>query len=222
MNLSEIIDFIVKIVGNLGYFGIFLMMFLESSFFPFPSEIAMIPAGYLAYKGEINIYIAIIIGTLGSVAGAFFNYYIALKLGRRFILQYGRYLFFTESSMKKMESFFKKHGEISTFLGRLIPGVRQYISLPAGIAKMNLYKFCLYTAIGAGIWIMILTFFGYYLGVWLGNEINIKEIIQTFNTSSLNSVEINIKSYLHYIILTMLGIVIFIALIYILYRKKRK
>ncbi|WP_257842561.1 DedA family protein [Helicobacter sp. 13S00477-4] len=220
--MSEIIDFIVKIVGNLGYFGIFLMMFLESSFFPFPSEIAMIPAGYLAYKGEINIYIAIIIGTLGSVAGAFFNYYIALKLGRRFILQYGRYLFFTESSMKKMESFFKKHGEISTFLGRLIPGVRQYISLPAGIAKMNLYKFCLYTAIGAGIWIMILTFFGYYLGVWLGNEINIKEIIQTFNTSSLNSVEINIKSYLHYIILTMLGIVIFIALIYILYRKKRK
>lgn len=140
--LSQIINFIVETVGQLGYLGIFIMMFLESSFFPFPSEVVMIPAGYLAYKGEMNMYLVILFGILGSLAGAIFNYYFALKLGRRFLMRYGKYIFISEDTILKMEEFFNKHGHISTFFGRLIPVVRQYISLPAGLSRMNL--FCIF------------------------------------------------------------------------------
>ena len=170
--LTEIVNFIVDTVGALGYAGIFLMMFLESSFFPFPSEVVMIPAGYLAYKGEMNIYIVLIMGILGSLAGALFNYYLAIKLGRKFLVKYGKYFFVKEDTILKMENFFKEHGHISTFSGRLIPAVRQYISFPAGLAKMNLATFCIYTSLGAGIWVLILTLLGYFIG---GNEELIKE-----------------------------------------------
>ena len=172
--LSSVVDFIVQTVGSLGYLGIFLMMFLESSFFPFPSEVVMIPAGYLAYKGEMNIYIAIVAGILGSLAGALFNYYLAIKFGRKFLIKYGKYFFIKEPTIIKMEEFFKSHGHISTFSGRLIPAVRQYISFPAGLARMNLFIFCIYTSLGAGIWVIILTLLGYFLG---GNEALIKEYL---------------------------------------------
>ena len=174
--LSSVVDFIVQTVGSLGYLGIFLMMFLESSFFPFPSEVVMIPAGYLAYKGEMNIYIAIVAGILGSLAGALFNYYLAIKFGRKFLIKYGKYFFIKEPTIIKMEEFFKSHGHISTFSGRLIPAVRQYISFPAGLARMNLFVFCIYTSLGAGIWVIILTLLGYFLG---GNEALIKEYLHT-------------------------------------------
>ena len=174
--LSSVVDFIVQTVGSLGYLGIFLMMFLESSFFPFPSEVVMIPAGYLAYKGEMNIYIAIVAGILGSLAGALFNYYLAIKFGRKFLIKYGKYFFIKEPTIIKMEEFFKSHGHISTFSGRLIPAVRQYISFPAGLARMNLFIFCIYTSLGAGIWVIILTLLGYFLG---GNEALIKEYLHT-------------------------------------------
>ncbi len=162
--LKDIIDFIVNTVSDLGYIGIFIMMFLESSFFPFPSEIVMVPAGYLAYKGEMNLFIAIFSGILGSLTGAVFNYYLALKFGRAFFSKYGKYILVKEETLEKMEEFFAKHGHISTFSGRLIPAVRQYISLPAGLAKMNLLKFSLYTSLGAGIWVMILALLGYFIG----------------------------------------------------------
>ena len=162
--LTSIVNFIVETVGSLGYIGIFLMMFLESSFFPFPSEVVMIPAGYLAYKGEMNIYIAIVVGILGSLAGALFNYYLAVKFGRKFLIKYGKYFFIKEPTIVKIEEFFKSHGHISTFSGRLIPAVRQYISFPAGLARMNLFIFCIYTSLGAGIWVIILTLLGYFLG----------------------------------------------------------
>ena len=174
--LSSVVDFIVQTVGSLGYLGIFLMMFLESSFFPFPSEVVMIPAGNLAYKGEMNIYIAIVAGILGSLAGALFNYYLAIKFGRKFLIKYGKYFFIKEPTIIKMEEFFKSHGHISTFSGRLIPAVRQYISFPAGLARMNLFIFCIYTSLGAGIWVIILTLLGYFLG---GNEALIKEYLHT-------------------------------------------
>ena len=173
--LTNIINFIVETVGSLGYTGIFIMMFLESSFFPFPSEVVMIPAGYLAYKGEMNMYLVILFGILGSLTGSLFNYYLAIKFGRKFLIKYGKYFFIKEETIIRMEEFFKKHGHISTFSGRLIPVVRQYISLPAGLAKMNLFVFSLYTSLGAGIWVIILAVLGYYLG---DNEGLIKEYLR--------------------------------------------
>ncbi|QKG29260.1 DedA family protein [Campylobacter sp. RM16187] len=169
--LSEVINFIVETVGQWGYIGIFCMMFLESSFFPFPSEIVMIPAGYLASKGEMNLIIAFLAGTGGSLAGAVFNYYLCYFFGRDLILKYGKYVRITEEKMQKFENFFNKHGEISTFNCRIIPGIRQYISLPAGLAKMNLFKFSLYTTLGAGIWVAILLAVGYYLGTDYDKEL---------------------------------------------------
>jgi membrane protein DedA with SNARE-associated domain len=157
--MNEIINWIVQSVSDLGYIGIFIMMFLESSFFPFPSEVAMIPAGYLASKGEMNFFIAFFAALLGSVAGAWFNYFLAYKYGRKLILK-----FLKEHHLKKLEDFFEKHGEISTFNGRLIPGIRQYISFPAGLAKMNALKFTIYTSFGAGLWILILECLGYFIG----------------------------------------------------------
>lgn len=162
--LKDIIDFIVATVGDLGYFGIFFMMFLESTFFPFPSEVVMIPAGYLAYKGEMDLFLAIFSGIAGSLAGAVFNYFLAMKFGRAFLQRYGKYILVKEQTLEKMEDFFAKHGHISTFSGRLIPAVRQYISLPAGLAKMNLWKFSLYTSLGAAIWVLILALLGYFIG----------------------------------------------------------
>ncbi|MBU3014617.1 DedA family protein [Poseidonibacter lekithochrous] len=173
--LHDIVNFVVDTVGSLGYIGIFIMMFLESSFFPFPSEVVMVPAGYLAYKGEMNIYYAIFSGIAGSLTGALFNYFLAVKFGRTFLVKYGKYFFIKEETITKMEEFFKSHGHISTFSGRLIPAVRQYISFPAGLARMNLLTFSIYTTLGAAIWVVILTLLGYYLG---DNEALIKEYLR--------------------------------------------
>ncbi len=161
---KEIVDAIVEIVSDLGYVGIVIMMFLESTFFPFPSEVVMIPAGILAAHGEMNIYIVILLGVLGSVLGAAFNFFLALKFGRIIVLKFGKYFFFREKDLVKMEAFFHKHGAISTFTGRLIPGIRQYISLPAGLAKMHFGVFAIFTALGAGIWSAVLALIGFYIG----------------------------------------------------------
>lgn len=218
--MSDIINFIVNTVGELGYIGIFFMMFLESSFFPFPSEVVMIPAGYLAYKGDMNIYIAIFMGILGSLAGALFNYILALKFGRAFVLRFGKYFFFNENAMQSMEIFFKKHGEISTFVGRLIPAVRQYISLPAGLAKMNIAKFSFYTSFGAGIWVIILTIIGYYVGAIFSGGMNINDVIATFTAKELTKEELQIKSYVtQAVIFTLLSAVLVVG-IYIAYKMK--
>lgn len=170
--LGDFINFIVNLVDSWGYWGIFFMMFLESSFFPFPSEVAMIPAGYLASQGKMSVILAWIAGTGGSLAGAAFNYYLCYFFGRSLIEKYGKYAGITDEKMAKFEAFFNKHGEISTFNCRLIPGIRQYISLPAGLAKMRFGKFALYTTLGAGIWVAILIALGYYLGE---NEAFLKE-----------------------------------------------
>ena len=183
--IHDIANTIVSYIGDMGYWGIFLLMFLESTFFPFPSEIIMIPAGYLAFKGEMNLYIIILVGILGSVAGALLNYYLAMIFGRKFILKYGKYFFIKEETLDKLESFFAKHGEISTFTGRLIPGIRQLISLPAGLARMNMAKFSFYTAIGAGIWVIVLVGVGYLVG---SNEELISEYLKSATLIALVSV----------------------------------
>lgn len=174
--IHEIAQTIVGYIGDMGYWGIFLLMFLESTFFPFPSEIVMIPAGYLAFKGEMNLYMVVLAGIVGSVAGAIFNYYLAIHFGRKFILRYGRYFFIKEETLDKLEDFFIKHGELSTFNGRLIPGIRQLISLPAGLARMNMAKFAFYSGLGAGIWVIVLVALGYLLG---SNEALISEYLQS-------------------------------------------
>lgn len=166
--MHSIIDFLVSTIGGLGYLGIFFLMFIESSFIPFPSEVVMIPAGYLVSKGEMTAIYALISGLLGSIGGAWLNYLIAWKFGREILLK-----IVSQKNMNKMDNFFKKHGHISTFTGRLIPGVRQYISFPAGLAKMNGIKFTIYTGSGALIWISILTVLGYFLG---GNQ----ELVQLY------------------------------------------
>ena len=180
--LHDIVNFVLDTVGSLGYIGIFIMMFLESSFFPFPSEVVMIPAGYLAYKGEMNIYIVVFSGIAGSLTGALLNYFLAVKFGRAFLINYGKYFFIKEETISKMEDFFKSHGHISTFSGRLIPAVRQYISFPAGLARMNLFTFSFYTTLGAFIWVVILTLLGYYLG---DNEALVKEYLRYIIVSIL-------------------------------------
>jgi membrane protein DedA with SNARE-associated domain len=154
----------VETVGALGYPGIVALMFLESSFFPFPSEVVVVPAGYLASKGEMNIYLVVISGIAGSVLGALFNYYLAVMLGRPLLTRYGRYVGITDRVFDRVENYFEKHGEISIFIGRLIVGVRQYISLPAGLSRMRLDRFVIYTALGAGIWVIILAVIGYLVG----------------------------------------------------------
>jgi membrane protein DedA with SNARE-associated domain len=158
------IDWLVQTIGTMGYPGIFLLMAMESSIIPIPSEVVMPPAGYLAQQGQMNMWFAILCGTAGSLVGAYANYFAAHFLGRPLILKYGKYVLITEEKFAKVESFFLKHGEISTFIGRLLPVVRHLISLPAGLAGMNHLKFSLYTLLGAGIWVTVLTFIGYFIG----------------------------------------------------------
>ena len=162
--LGRVVDFILSAIGYGGYGGIFFLMFLESSFFPFPSEIVVPPAAYLAAKGKMDLWMVLLSSAAGSLAGALFNYFISLKLGYPFLLKYGRYVGLGPKTLEKVDRYFNKHGEISTFIGRLLPGIRQYISLPAGIAKMNLFRFSLFTLAGASIWIAVLAFIGYTMG----------------------------------------------------------
>jgi membrane protein DedA with SNARE-associated domain len=124
----------------------------------------MPPAGYWAAEGKMNIIIAILCGTAGSLVGAYINYYAARYLGRPLILKYGKYVWITEEKFAKVETFFHKHGEISTFIGRLLPVVRHLISLPAGLAGMHHLKFALYTLLGAGLWCTVLALIGYIIG----------------------------------------------------------
>lgn len=162
--LTDIILWIVKVVGKLGYLGIVLLMGLESSFVPFPSEVVVPPAGYLASQGEMNLFLVIVMGIVGSILGSLLNYWIAARFGRGFLLKYSKWFFLNEEKFAKFEVFFNTHGEITTFVGRLIPVVRQYISFPAGLVRMNLTKFIIYTGLGAAIWVTVLAYVGYFVG----------------------------------------------------------
>ncbi len=161
-----------------GYLGVFFLMALESTLVPIPSEIIIPPAAYLAYKGNLSLSGVILSGTLGSLAGSLFNYFLALKIGRPvviyFIKKYGKFFLITERAFYKVENFWDNHGHISTFVGRLLPGFRHVISIPAGLAKMNLYLFSLFTTFGAGIWCSFLAFCGYFFGK---NETLLKEYL---------------------------------------------
>jgi membrane protein DedA with SNARE-associated domain len=197
--MEAVVDWILGVAGAISYPGIFLLMLLESSFFPFPSEVVMIPAGFLAYQGDMNLYLAVIAGTLGSLAGAGLNFYLANRWGRPILLRIGKYFFLGPETLDKIDRYFAQHGEISTFNGRLIPGVRQYISLPAGLAGMHFGKFILYTSLGAGIWVTVLAALGFLMG----------------------SQEDLLRDNLHRITLAALLFVVVSSAIYILFRKRR-
>lgn len=158
-----IIGYFSFLLDHITYLTIFLLMTIESSFIPFPSEIILIPAGILASSGKLNIYLIILFAGLGSITGAYINYYIALLLGRPFIIKYKKYFFIKDKHLKIFENFFDKYSFITTFNGRLLPGVRQVISFPAGFTRMNLLKFTIATLLGASIWNTILTLLGYAL-----------------------------------------------------------
>ncbi len=162
--MHEVVGFLVKVIGGLGYSGILLLMALESSFFPFPSEVVVPPAGYLAARGEMSLLLVVVVGVAGSLLGAVFNYWLAMRFGRPFFERYGRYLLVSQTSLEKADLFFERHGHISTFVGRLLPGIRQYISLPAGLTRMNLTLFCVFTALGAGVWVTVLALLGFWFG----------------------------------------------------------
>lgn len=160
----EFVSWLVKVVGDLGYPGIFIMMALESTFMPIPSEAVMIPAGYLVQQGRMSFGMSMIFGVTGSIAGSYLNYFLALWLGRPFILKYGKYFGVSKEKFLKVDGYFRSHGEITIFIGRLIPVVRHLISFPAGLGRMNHLKFTAYTGLGAGLWVAVLLGLGYLIG----------------------------------------------------------
>lgn len=162
--LESIVFWVVETVGELGYPGIFVMMFVESSFVPFPSEIVMVPAGYLVSQGSMDPALATATGLAGSLGGAFLNYALAVYLGRPLLERIGRYFLLQPRHFEHAERYFERHGEVTTFVGRLIPVIRQLISIPAGLARMRLARFGLYTGLGAGIWCAVLVAIGYVAG----------------------------------------------------------
>lgn len=175
---SDAINYLLDFSFSVGYVGTFLWMLIESSFIPWPSELLLIPQGALVAQGKLNFSGVLIAGILGSLAGALVNYFLAFYLGRRtinkLVSRYGRFLFIDEKKIINSDDYFKKHGNITTFIGRLIPGIRQLISLPAGFSKMNLSKFCLFTSLGAGIWAFILIAMGYFFGSSIPYELKTK------------------------------------------------
>ena len=170
------LDAIAALAPTWGYLFIFVFMAIESSFIPFPSEVVMIPAGFLAARGELAggspltaLSLAIVFGILGSLAGAFVNYYLALWVGKPFLEKYGKYFFVKPEPLARACEVFNRYGAATTFVCRLVPVIRQLISIPAGIARMPLAPFTFFTGLGAGIWTAILAVVGYALGRQAGD-----------------------------------------------------
>lgn len=162
--LSSFFQWLADTVLALGYPGIVILMAIESSVLPLPSELVMPPAGYLAAQGKMNALAAVLCGTVGSVLGALVNYGLAVFVGEPVLRKYGKYVLVSEQSLDRTERFFRRHGEISTFVGRLLPVIRHLISIPAGMSRMGLGRFVMFTAVGAGIWCAILTYLGWLIG----------------------------------------------------------
>ena len=211
----ESVSFIQWCLEHLNYWTITLLMTIESSFIPFPSEIVITPAAYKAAVGdELNIYLVVFFATVGANIGALINYYLAKWLGRPIIYKFansrfGHMCLINEEKVVKAEQYFDKHGALSTFIGRLLPGIRQLISIPAGLARMKLSTFLIYTTIGAGIWNIILAAIGYYLSKVPGIETE-QQLIE------------KVTMYSHEIGYVLLGVVAIIVIFFLYHGLKKK
>ena len=183
-NASEFFQWFVE---NANYLFVFVFMTIESSFIPFPSEVVVPPAAYLACTGtDMNFGLVIVFATMGALTGAFINYYLALWIGRPIVYRFansrlGHACLIDQAKVEKAEAYFEKKGAISTFVGRLIPAVRQLISIPAGLARMNIGVFALFTTLGAGIWNIILAGLGYWLSLHVSRE-ELFDAIEKYNS----------------------------------------
>ena len=198
-------------VENADYLFVFIFMMIESSFIPFPSEVVVPPAAYLAMqKGDMNIFIVVLVATAGAMVGALVNYVLALLIGRPIVYafadsRFGHACLIDRAKVEKAEKYFDEHGAASTFFGRLIPAVRQLISIPAGIAKMNIWIFLLFTGLGALLWNGVLA----GLGWWLSRHVSLDELY------------VSVEKYNSY--LTLGGIIILVlCVLYILYNAFKK
>jgi membrane protein DedA with SNARE-associated domain len=162
--LKPLVEFITSFIANLGYPGIFVLMILESALIPIPSEIIMPFSGFLVTAGKLGSIGTVLAGSFGNLVGSILTYYLGMKLGRAFLIKYGKYIFFKVHHLEWIEQLFQKYGDKISFIGRLLPGVRTYVSLPAGIGKTKLVKFSIYTLIGSIIWNSFLTYVGMQLG----------------------------------------------------------
>ncbi len=192
-----------------GFLIVFVFMTIESSFIPFPSEVVMIPAGFLAFRGELffgnpilDLIIVIVCGIAGSILGAYINYYLSLKLGRPILYKYGKFVLLKPEIIERAEEIFIKYGDITTFVCRLLPAIRQLISIPAGLSKMPLGKFTFYTTLGAGLWTAFLAGIGYYFA-HLAGDTTYKELVHKG------------KNFIHHNFIWILLILFAIIVIYI-------
>jgi membrane protein DedA with SNARE-associated domain len=190
--VEMIAQWLVEFVERFGYLGIFIMTFLESTFVPIPSEVTMVPAGYLVHQGGMNFMLVLLVSTTGAVAGSLANYWIAHRYGRRFLYAYGHYMLFSHEKMAALDIFFAKHGEISTFTGRLVPGLRHFIAFPAGLAHMHLKKFCIYTGLGSALWMTTLLLVGYFIG---GNKELVRDYMPVITTVVIGVVALLLAGY---------------------------
>jgi len=203
--LSAFFHWLADTVLALGYPGIVILMAIESSVLPLPSELVMPPAGYLAAQGKMSAVTAVLCGTLGSVLGALVNYGLAVFVGEPVLRKYGKYVLVSERSLDRSERFFRRHGEISTFVGRLLPVIRHLISIPAGMSRMRLARFISFTAVGAGLWCAILAYLGWLIG------------------RHGEAVDRAIGPYVHQVFVRYIlpGVIVLVA-IYVLWRRQRR
>lgn len=185
--MLESLGFIQDILHHLDYFWVTVLMAIESSFIPFPSEVVVPPAAYKAATGEMNIFLVILFATIGSDIGALVNYYLAKYLGRPIVYKFaasrlGRLCLLSPEKIEQAEGYFVKNGVTSTLVGRLVPGIRQLISIPAGLAGMPLGRFLFYTTIGAGAWNIILALLGWFIGKTVPPEL-FAETIQRYSST---------------------------------------
>ena len=207
-------NWISTLLGQLNYGTILLLMLLESTVIPVPSELVVAPAAYRAATGELDVLLVVLFATIGADIGASINYFVALYVGRPVVYKFanskwGKMCLLNQKKVEKSEQYFDNHGVMATLTGRLVPGIRHLISIPAGLARMNYWKFLLYTTIGAGVWHSILAALGWYLHTAIGDV----------SDEELNAI---IQQYNHYIIIGIVAIVVLVILYFIVKTKLQK